>query len=90
MKLISANNPLGKASVLNMSGNGTTLGSACSVSTTQQVVNNATISVVEVRNLESGAVENINTTASSCQSDDSSGGYSCTVKPLSKWMVARI
>ena len=85
MKLISANNPLGKASVLNMSGNGTTLGSACSVSTTQQVVNNATISVVEVRNLESGAVENINTTASSCQSDDSSGGYSCTVKPLSKW-----
>ena len=90
IKLIQANNPLGKASASNFSSSNSTstygLSSGCSVNTaTQQVVSNATITVSEVKNLESGAVQNLNTTDSTCQASDSSGAYTCTVKPLSSW-----
>ncbi len=89
LKLTQANNPLGKASATNVSGNGSStygMGSACNVDTSiKQVINNATIAVSEVKNLESGIIQSINSTESTCQSSDNSGGYSCTVKPLSKW-----
>jgi len=87
LKITQANNPLGKAqpgNATNMSDNGR--GAACTVdTTTKQVLSNATITVLEVRNSESGTVQSLNTTDTSCQSSDSSGGYSCTLKPLSKW-----
>ncbi len=87
LKITQANNPLGKA----QSGNATNMsdggrGAACNVdTTTKQVVSNATITILEVRNTESGALQSFNGTDTSCQSSDSSGGYSCTLKPLSKW-----
>ena len=90
-KVIQANNPLGRAGVSNFSsgnstGSGYGKGSQCSVNTaTQQVVNNATITISEVRNMESGELQTINSTESTCQTSDSSGGYSCTVKPLTSW-----
>ncbi len=89
MKVTQAVNPTGKASALNgsnSSGGSYGLGSACSIDTTQkQVVSNATITIKEVRNAESGALQSFNTTASFCQTSDASGGYSCTLKPLNKW-----
>jgi len=87
IKLTQASNPSGKASVSNFSsGNGTGMGAACNINTqTAQVVTNATLSVIEVKNLGSGTLQNVNTTSSTCQASDSSGGYTCTVKPLSKW-----
>ena len=88
IKITQANNPLGKASVLNSSTNSSAygMGSQCNIdTTTKQVINNATITIAEVKNIESGALQNINATDSSCQSNDNSGGYTCTVKPASKW-----
>ncbi len=92
LKLIQANNPNGKASASNFSsGNSSSggnygKGSACNVNTaTQQVISNATLNVIEVRNSETGSLQNINTTDSVCQASDSTGGYTCTVKPLSNW-----
>ncbi len=88
IKLSQANNPLGKASALNLSGNSSAygMGSACFIdTTTKQVVSNATLSVLEVKNLESGAVQTINITVSTCQASDANGTYTCTVKPYSKW-----
>jgi hypothetical protein len=90
IKLVQANNPLGKASALNLtSGNGSStygMGSACNIdTTTKQVVSNATLSVLQVKNLESGAVQNINTSSSTCQASDTNGTYTCTVQPLTKW-----
>lgn len=88
IKITQANNPSGKATALNSStaGNTSGMGAQCNVdTTTKQVVNNATIAVGEVKNIESGAIQRINTTDSICQSSDSSGGYTCTVKPYTKW-----
>lgn len=87
IKLTQANNPLGKASAVNGTNSSSYgKGSACSVdTTTKQVVNNATISVIEVKNLQSGALQTINSSESSCQASDTSGGYTCTVKPSLKW-----
>ncbi|MBI2632168.1 hypothetical protein HYW75_04135 [Candidatus Pacearchaeota archaeon] len=92
IKIIQANNPLGRATVSNFSSGNSTgggsygKGAACSVNTgTQQVINNATLSIVEVSNSETGSLQNINSTDSVCQASDSTGGYSCTLKPLSKW-----
>src|SRR3989344_117273 len=88
LKVIQASNPLGKASASNSSGNSSStygIGSQCSVTSTQQVVNNATVSLIEVKNTESGAIQSMNISESTCQSSDSSGGYSCTVKPLTNW-----
>ncbi len=87
IKLYQANNPLGKASALNLSGNSSMygMGATCFSDSTKQAVINATLNVLEVKNIESGALENFNGTDSVCQSDDSSGGYTCTIKPLTKW-----
>ncbi|MBR9705186.1 hypothetical protein GOV12_07270 [Candidatus Pacearchaeota archaeon] len=88
IKLIQANNPLGKASVANISGSNSssTAGSACLInSQTQQVVSNATLSVIKVTNLESGVTQSLNLTESTCQATNNNGTYTCTVKPLSKW-----
>ncbi|MDO8563997.1 MAG: hypothetical protein Q7R87_03230 [Nanoarchaeota archaeon] len=89
IKATQANNPLGKAVSGNLtSGNASSYGQAsgCSIdTTTKQAVTNATISVIKVRNAETGAIRDINTTASTCQASDSSGSYSCTVKALTSW-----
>jgi len=89
LKPIQASNPLGRAAVSNFSSTNSSsqgMGAGCIIdTTTQQVVTNATITVIDVRNSESGALQSVNTTASTCQTSDSSGGYSCTVKPLTKW-----
>ena len=87
LKLTQANNPLGKASASNLtSSNSSGMGAQCNVDTsTKQVVSNATITVLEVKNLESGAIQGLNVTESTCYASDTSGGYTCTVKPLDKW-----
>ncbi len=89
IKILQANNPTGRATALNNSaGNSSNagLGSACIVdTTTKQAVTNATLAILGVRNTESGTLQNINTTSSVCQASDSSGTYSCTVQPLTKW-----
>ena len=88
LKITQANNPLGRATALNSSSSNGTFGSgsSCSIDTsTQQVVNNATITIAEVKNLETGALQNINSSDTTCKSDDNSGGYTCTLKPLTKW-----
>ncbi|MBS3158984.1 hypothetical protein J4206_06885 [Candidatus Woesearchaeota archaeon] len=88
IKLTQANNPLGRATA----GNGTSANSsygkgyACSdLSSTKQVVNNATISIEEVTNIQTGRKFSLNSTESVCQSDDSKGAYTCTVKPVGNW-----
>ncbi|PIN88817.1 hypothetical protein COU61_03370 [Candidatus Pacearchaeota archaeon CG10_big_fil_rev_8_21_14_0_10_35_13] len=88
MKVIQANNPLGKAGVSNFSGNGSNngMGSACSINTqTQQTINNATINIVSVKNTQNGGTYSINGTSSVCTATDTSGGYTCTVEPANKW-----
>ena len=87
IKLTQANNPLGRATAVNGSGNSSLYGqgSVCNISSNQQAISNATLTINEVRNTESGAVQSFNTSASSCQASDNSGGYSCTLQPLSKW-----
>jgi hypothetical protein len=87
IKATQANNPLGKASAENIAGSSTLgRGSACSIdTTTKQAVTNATITLLEVKNMESGALQSFNSTSSTCQASDSSGAYSCTVQPLSRW-----
>ena len=89
IQLTQANNPLGRASAFNSTGNSSSYGmfsSGCNADTTsKQVVNNATITVLEVKNLDSGSIQAINTTSSTCQSSDTSGRYTCTVQPNSKW-----
>lgn len=86
-KVTQAVNPLGRATALNTTtGNGTGSASGCTIDTsTKQVVNNATINISEVRNQHNGALQNLNLTESNCKSDDNSGGYTCTVTPLTKW-----
>ncbi len=87
LKLRQANNPTGRATSLNASGNSSYgMGSACTVNTqTQQVVNNATITVEEVINILTGKSFSLNSSETRCQSDDSSGGYSCSIKPVGSW-----
>jgi len=86
IKMYQANNPLGRATATNGT-NGSTygMGSQCASDSTKQAVTNATLSVQEVKNLESVATQNINASESTCQASDNSGAYTCTVKPLSKW-----
>ena len=86
VKLVQADNPLGKS----QSSNGTStyregsnygMGTACSFDTTKkQVVNNATLSVEDVVNTQAGVKANLNLSASTCKSDDESGGYTCTIR----------
>ncbi len=87
LKAIQANNPLGKATISNFSSNSSNgMGAACSVNTqTQQVINNATITVISVKNTQNGVTYAVNTSASVCISNDNSGGYTCTVQPAIKW-----
>jgi len=91
IKLSQANNPTGRATATNLStnssGNSTYggVGAQCTSDSTKQAVSNATLSVVSVVNLESGAVQSVNLSQSTCQSSDNSGGYACTVKPSLKW-----
>ena len=92
LKTIQANNPTGKATASNFTtgvDNASTtygMGSACSVNTqTQQIVNNASVSVVKVTNTQNGIEYGVNTTASVCTASDNEGGYTCTVAPATKW-----
>ncbi len=89
IKLNQANNPSGRATAINSTAtNSSSYGtiSGCTIDTAKkQTVTNATLTVMEVRNLESGALQNLNTTDSSCQASDNSGTYTCTVKPSLKW-----
>src|SRR3989338_1549626 len=89
MLITQSNNPLGKATAQNDSNSSSTsygMGFGCMADTSKQALTNATITVVEVKNAESGVIQTINTTASTCgASGNSSGGYICEVKPLTKW-----
>ena len=93
LKTIQATNPLGKATASNFTTGGSNAssgnygtGSACSVNTqTQQVINNATVSVIKVVNTQNGLEYGVNTSASVCSASDNEGGYTCTVTPASKW-----
>ncbi|MBS3083962.1 hypothetical protein J4423_04110 [Candidatus Pacearchaeota archaeon] len=89
IQLTQANNPSGRASASNGTGNSSSYGmygGGCNANTaTKQVISNATITVLNVKNLESGSAQTVNLTASTCQSTDTSGRYSCTVQPDSKW-----
>ncbi len=86
MKLTQANNPAGRAAFYNSTNSSYGMGSACAdTSGTKQVVNNATITIEEVRNTQTGKSFTLNATSSGCQADSSKGGYSCTLKPLVNW-----
>ncbi len=86
LKITQAQNPVGRAAFENATNGSFGMGSGCvDYSSTKQVVNNATITIEEVKNIESGKVFAFNTTSSSCQSDDNSGGYTCTISPNGTW-----
>lgn len=87
IKLTKANNPTGRATALNVTaGNSTGMAEQCTIDTTRsQVVSNATLTIIEVKNIDSGSVQGLNATDSVCQSSDTTGGYTCTVKPSGKW-----
>ncbi|MBI4158912.1 hypothetical protein HY500_01490 [Candidatus Woesearchaeota archaeon] len=89
IKLNQANNPSGRATAINSTAtNSSSYGtiSGCTIDTTKkQAITNATLTVMEVRNQESGALQNVNVTDSSCQASDNSGTYTCTIKPSLKW-----
>jgi len=77
LKLTQANNPLGRATSLNNSGGNSSygMGTACSVNTqTKQVVSNASITVEDVTNIQTGKIFTLNSSETRCQADDSSGG----------------
>ena len=86
IKIYQANNPTGRASFLNATNSSYGRGSACyDYSTTKQVVNNATITIAEVSNIETGKSFALNTTSSICKSDDNKGSYTCTAQPIGSW-----
>lgn len=91
LKITQAQNGVGKATANNTGGNSFDasyygMGRACSVDTTKtQAITNATITLDEVVNLQTGAKATLNTSATSCSADDNSGAYTCTVKPETKW-----
>ncbi|MBI2651079.1 hypothetical protein HYX01_01280 [Candidatus Woesearchaeota archaeon] len=86
LKITQANNPSGRAATANGTNTSYGKGSACSVDTqSQQVVSNATITVSEVMNIQTGKIFPLNTTETTCQSDDNQGGYTCTIKPAGLW-----
>ncbi|MBI2445530.1 hypothetical protein HYV43_04035 [Candidatus Micrarchaeota archaeon] len=66
-------------------------GSACRFdSTRKQAVLNASLSILQALNLETGHAETLNATASTCQSLSTSGHYLCTLKPnASAWESGR-
>ncbi|MBI5347111.1 MAG: hypothetical protein HZB66_00695 [Candidatus Aenigmarchaeota archaeon] len=86
LKLTQANNPTGRASFYNSTNSSYGMGSACAdMSGTKQVVNNATITIEEVRNTQTGKSFALNATTSGCQADNNKGSYTCTLKPLMNW-----
>lgn len=86
LKVTQANNPTGRAVAGNSSNSSYGMGSACVINTqAQQVVTNATITIEEVVNTQTGKVFPLNQTDSTCQADDSQGGYTCTVRPNGNW-----
>lgn len=86
LRLKQANNPTGKATVSNSTNSSYGKGSACSIDTsTQQPVNNATITVSEVKNVQTEETISMNSSTTTCASDDASGGYTCTLQPASNW-----
>ncbi|MBI4360372.1 hypothetical protein HY572_01215 [Candidatus Micrarchaeota archaeon] len=57
-------------------------GNSCSFNSNQkQSVVNASINITQALNLEKGAAESLNLTASGCQSLSTQGHYLCTLKP---------
>lgn len=87
LRMFQADNPAGRASFGNTT-NSTSYGlsTACKdFSQTKQVVSNATISIEEVKNLNTGKIFTINTTGSACQADGTNGAYTCTVAPNGTW-----
>ena len=90
LKVTQADNPLGRAASFNTTESNATsqygLRSACSVDTqTQQVVNNATITISKVVNTLTGKVFTLNSSETFCQADDNEGGYTCTITPVGNW-----
>jgi len=88
LKIYQANNPLGRATAQNTTGNSSIngMGSACrDYSTTKQVVSNASIIIDEVKNEDTGKIHTLNSSASSCKMDNNNGTYTCTLKPIGKW-----
>ncbi|HIH15574.1 MAG TPA: hypothetical protein HA360_06100 [Nanoarchaeota archaeon] len=86
LKMFQAENALGRASFENATNTSYGLGASCTdYSATKQVVNNATISIEEVKNMNSGKSFAFNVTSSACQSDSTSGAYTCTVAPNGTW-----
>lgn len=82
LTLNEAQNPTGKATLSNISGN-VSYGrsSQCSFDTTKKrAINNATITLEKVLNTQTGKTEALNTSASTCSGTDNSGGYICTVQ----------
>ncbi len=64
-------------------------GQACSISNTESAVNNATLSINKVVNVQSGKTESLNSTTSICKATTLSSGkaaYICTLQPQDgKW-----
>jgi hypothetical protein len=88
LKITQANNPTGRASAFNLTVDNSTYGGgvACAdESATKQVVNNATITVSEVINTQNGKSFPLNSSETSCQSDDEKGTYTCTITPIGSW-----
>ncbi|MBI2548238.1 hypothetical protein HYW21_02710 [Candidatus Woesearchaeota archaeon] len=86
MKVAEANNPTGRASFSNATNSSYGMGQACTLNTqTQQAVTNATITIVEVVQRDTGKVFVLNASQSSCQADNSQGSYTCTIKALQDW-----
>ncbi|MBI5393628.1 hypothetical protein HZA96_07215 [Candidatus Woesearchaeota archaeon] len=76
-----ASNPLGKPSSKNSTNSTYGKGVGCTINTTtQQAVNNATVTIDEVLNSDSGMKTSLNITSSVCQSDDTGGKYTCTIQ----------
>ena len=87
MKIAQANNPIGKASALNFSTNASSTvyggSSFCYIGSEKQNVTNATVTILEIRNTQSGELQDFDSVNSSCQLNNNS--YICTIKPTSRW-----
>ncbi|MBI4438590.1 hypothetical protein HY640_01520 [Candidatus Woesearchaeota archaeon] len=93
LKITRAENPSGRAPVDNSTSFNSQqygMGRACSIDTTKrQVITNASMAVDKVINMQSGASQPLNTTASVCSADNDQGQYTCTIKPEGRWSGGR-
>lgn len=86
LKMFQAENGIGRASFGNATNSSYGLRSGCTdFSQTKQVVNNASITIEEVKNINSGKVIAFNVTSSGCQADSNSGAYTCILAPNGTW-----